>query len=287
MKRLSEIVGHTPMFVRWAIGQRCDMRDDCDGSQPFAVEKHLHSIKTAANAVAENRVVEGIAMHPSAWQTETTEQDVLGFQIDEPTAAFGGIESVTSTCQSCSACVPVDGLSLAANCFGWLILNIEDLPFRQLLDDAAPTDDGAFDEVPTTNPHWYAWWLLQNPNPAQMSTIEKCVNRLNELTDFSHKDWVIFGEAIKCCLTANLQLFMELVPAGFSDGIYWTIGPFCPDCMYAQDVDRDQCIVCGRNGKPHPCKKRRAKGLRPYLRLVHLIGPEKSRQLLNQCRGSQ
>ena len=36
--------------------------------------------------------------------------------------------------------------------------------------------------------------------------------------------------ATRECLTSGLSLVAELVPAGHSDGLHWSIESHCPDC---------------------------------------------------------
>ena len=287
MKRLSEIVGATPMFVRWAIGQTCEMRDELDGSDPFAVEKQLHAIKTAASAIHENRVIDGIAMHPTAAEPETSVSNALGFPVEESFVAYGGMERVGKACHQCQACIPTNGESIPANCYGWLILDLDDGKLSKKLADVSNSFDWHNINLKDTKPKWHAMWLQRYPLPDQLSNIEKFVQKLNEATCDSYQDWVIFAAAIARCRKHNLKLFMDLVPAGFSDGVYWSIGPYCPECMHAQDETDNNCFVCGRFGKPHPIKKRRSKGLRPYLRLMQLVGSKTTGELLNKYRSSR
>jgi hypothetical protein len=293
MKRLSEIMGKTPMFVRWAIEQTCPMREVHDGSDPFAVEKQLYAIKTGALAVHENRVVEGIAMHDTCRDVSTGIEQALGFPLEEPFSAYGGFESVQQICHSCDACVAPNQENLdrqeklAANCFGWLILDFENPVFCDHLNAASLHADTQAATFPTTIPSWYNACLARKPNMAQLSTIEKLANRFNVLTKNAFEDWLTFANAIRTCRENPRQIHMQLVPAGFSDGVIWSIGPYCPECKFAQDERTSKCEKCHRTGKPHPVQRRRAKGIRPYLRLLHLVGPEKTRQLLIRFQRSQ
>ncbi len=136
MKRYAAIQGPTPIFVRWALEQPCELRELSEVRFVESSFRQLRSFRELSLARIEDRVVEGVAIHPDAHIDFPAA--ALGFSQTEVCYTAGGWETVNRACANCPANVatkvaspannirgrqPTDDSSLsgiAAGCFGFL-----------------------------------------------------------------------------------------------------------------------------------------------------------------------
>jgi hypothetical protein len=91
-----------------------------------------------------------------------------------------------------------------------------------------------------------------------------------------------FLQAIRRCRRHELSLHVELVPAGFSDGLHWRLQPHCQVCKQTWLDPLQSCLICGADGKYQNEIKLKVLGLRPYLKLAEMIGLAETKRILEQ-----
>ena len=124
MKRSVAILGPTPAFVRWAIERPCHLREIDSQRLPETTFRQLRSLREMSVAMAQDRFVDNVCLHPSARSDEP--ESALGFLMNEIVGLHGGLEIVQQTCRSCPANVGAKtsrGSELIAGCYGWLPLD--------------------------------------------------------------------------------------------------------------------------------------------------------------------
>jgi hypothetical protein len=139
MKRSVAIVGPTPALLRWAIGKPCPFRDLEHPKLPDATFKQLRVLRAASVALIEDRIQDGVVLHPQAAEVpldmDKDTNKVMGFPFDEAVDVHGGQAVVESQCGGCPANVSLVQLGNSnekvesarpatsgnwAGCFGWL-----------------------------------------------------------------------------------------------------------------------------------------------------------------------
>lgn len=147
MKRSVAILGPTPAFVRWAIERPCHLREIDSQRLPETTFRQLRSLREMSVAMAQDRFVDNVCLHPSARSDEP--ESALGFLMDEIVDLHGGLEIVQQTCRSCPANVGAKaslgaktsrGSELIAGCYGWLPL---DPPLDSPLDSQFDLNDAS------------------------------------------------------------------------------------------------------------------------------------------------
>ena len=147
-----------------------------------------------------------------------------------------------------------------------------------------------------TSPYWYGIWQSRLFSKNQAEVVHRLFSRMlenmNALAErpVDSEDIELFLNAVARCIESNLNMHVELVPRGFSDGLTWATDSHCPDCTAPMQLELRKCNACGYRGKPIEGQKRKVLGLRPYIQLDEVIGPEKTNEIVNQLkqrRGSQ
>lgn len=303
MKRSAAIVGPTPPFLRWAIKVPCPFRDQDATSVTNSTFRDLRSLRAVAVGEIEDRVTDGICLHPDA---KSDAQNALGFPVDEIYAAYGGAEHVRKNCSGCLANIPVSGEELEsgskfsrAGCFGWLTFgekeqkpgfldllevrseepiseSIVDL-FEQAACDVEASFPKLFSEMfIRTDPMWYGVWKSGTENRKQMILLQHICAKVR----CESVAWRRLARAVFMCCEHQLDLHVDLTPAGESDGVNWRIEPACARCGVSSP--QKPCTVCGSSSVPEARRKTKVLGLRPYLKLATVIGEEQTKQLLNR-----
>ena len=287
MKRSVAIFGLTPPFVRWAIERDCALREPVTERMPDQVFRQLRGIRELARGYSQGRVVDGICLHPDCRQVSW--EQAHGFQVDEITFLFGGRDRIEATCSGCPAnarSVRSESASVVwAGCFGWMthLFRDPDRAFRwdQLLerfDLRGGRGGGGKVSVPLAG--LYQLWQTERwegERLLQLQAIWAAAQSLFTRSDEAREEWSHFSDAIERSVQSALVLVTELVPAGHSDGRVWRLFPHCSRCRAMMSLEESCCVVCGRDGRPHPEIRRKVLGLRPYGRLVDRIGPERTR----------
>ncbi len=284
MKRQVAIIGPTPEFVRWSVRHNCPMRADTDIASVDGTEKRLRALHTAGLAVQTGIVHEGIAVR------RDQNGDWLGFRIDDVFGCWGGYESVQSLCAICPANLPqsknLDGgnpRGMVAGCFGWLTTDGDQNDWRRAVEQSWPGDSRSFSI--RTNPHWYSLWADRTLSEGR---IEHAIDLFRNVSDSGPLQLrpaaMNFRDMLENCHRHGLNIDVELVPAGFSDGITWTIGRHCDRCRAPFDDSWKGCRVCQKQGGSHPEIKKRVLGLRPWVSLTRVIGKVNLKDFLLKAR---
>lgn len=116
MKRFVAIQGPTPIFVRWALAQPCELRELSEVRFVESSFRQLRSFRELSLARIENRVVDGIAIHPDSQIDHPAA--ALGFSQAEVCYTAGGWETVNRACAKCSANVATNVVCQAKNVGG-------------------------------------------------------------------------------------------------------------------------------------------------------------------------
>ena len=297
MKRTAAILGPTPQFVRWAIEQPCELRDLELDRLPETTFGQLRSIREASRGLLEGRVFEGICVHPSV-DRQTPPNEVRAFPIGEIVDLVGGNERLNRCCGNCPANAAVDDEIGWAGCYGWLpadldwqpaptppkskananeFANLERSLSRIIEQDLKLEYEREFD--PSCH-GWFGLWRRSPLNTQQLAvvrqTLEAYVSKFTAAEPITH-----LLDATRRCASANLNLHVELVPPGHSDGVCWTIMAHCPDCKCTRWVDHF-CEGCGRQGSFIPARKQKVLGLRPYLLLESVLGADQTELFVNR-----
>ena len=318
MKRAVAIFGPTPGFLRWAIWQPCPLRELDAAKLPTTTFRQLRSIREVSVARFEQRVFENICVHPCVSSREP--HSALGFPIEEVVDVFGGLDLMNNTCRDCPANIaPVDQPGLLAGCYGWLPVDNR-FDFEKLTrgDFAAGETEPVPDAIGlglielveravahlqmeqvihqhflATRPIWYGLWSKTMLEPDQLPLIEQlfahvlsCLPAATSVDgSIPNKgtDLIRFVAAVSNCQKYSLPLHVEFVPAGVSDGQSWTIPAHCGYCGFRTEREsQKRCPACGKQGNRRQAARHRVLGLRPYLHLHSIMGPQQTEEFLRR-----
>lgn len=310
MKRSVAIVGPTPMFVRWSLEQRCDLRQIDRDNLPDSTFRQLRGVREYSVATSEDRVFEDVCVHPAA-NADQIEQ-ATGFGKDEVLAMFGGEASVTRSCEACSANVDNAngvGANLWAGCYGWLAVDGSSFANGSTVSGDSPSKQPDFlireiDHVvgmlnirplveanfPVAQPIWYSFWqnrILKIPQLLLLEKIFSAVLRRHEsqASEPFVDDLLRLIDAMTISHRQRIPLHVELVPCGVSDGLDWTLAPHCLKCKYStpdMDANWSQCPACGTTGQLQRVRKFKVLGSRPYVHLVQMMRADPTRAFLQR-----
>ena len=321
MKRSVAIVGPTPMFVRWAILNPCQLREIYPQRLPESSFRQLRAWREISLAAMELRICEQVCIHPDARSRNPA--DALGIPIDEISSLFGGLDVAHQCCEKCPA--NAGGISqpgLLAGCYGWIPGDLRfdfDRIIRGKQNEASATTplfphhdlseliEITIQQLDLSNhlarhfPHWKPWWFglwsrveLQD---AQLELLEIIFTHTivefdgmlerqpaNTLRSDSTaiQDLIRFRDAVRTCRSHGLRLHVELIPAGNSDGMRWTLFRHCGVCKSTTDHKATNCEVCGAFGYQQNEIKLKVLGIRPYLKLASIFGLEATENLLKR-----
>lgn len=291
MKRSAAILGPTPSFVRWAIRAECPLRDLPDQDLPNRAFRELRGLRELSYGLRQDRVFNGICIHPE-WNQDI--ETAKGFFLDEACEVFGGSRFVDSSCNHCraNACQAARRQSSApgyqpvwAGCYGWFPSRYETVDYVGLFQAAWET----FHSSPPiagfliTSPCWYGLWKVRVWSGQRLEHLDRLFKLVGELGGKAAKDdrnLLELAAAIRQCRDSRLSLETELIPAGYSDGTTWCIESHCPDCYKEMESEKRDCPACGREGTPNPALRKKVLGQRPYRLLKHMIGAEKTEEII-------
>lgn len=318
MKRSVAILGPTPQFMRWAIWHPCPLRELDGANLTDDTFRQLRGVREFSTGLIENRVFEGVCVHPDA--TSARPDNALGFAGSEIIDAHGNETLVANSCREC----PANALNeqrpgIWAGCYGWLAAT-SDFCFETALKSTPAHDElnasPASDHLPLdfvelvdetinelkkttqadelfmkTSPRWYGIWNQSILSGSRVVLLLEVFDRMvsncwpaDDPAPSSWTDLVSFRDALQRCADHNLNLHVELIPPGYSDGQTWTMAAYCPDCkseMHA-DLQKTGCPACGRPGNPHGVRKSKVLGLRPYVQLKGIMGESRTAEFLKR-----
>ncbi len=301
MKRSAAIIGPTPQFVRWAIAQPCSLREIDLDNLPESTFRQLRGIRALSEGLKENRVFEEICVHPSVSSMDHADQ-ARGFPIAEVLEIFGGQQGLNECCNRCSANATADQSIQWAGCYGWLpadsswnLPRAEPGPGEKRLkieEDLPPILESiilrnlrkAFElEFGPGNP-WYGLWRPRILNSGQLQVLKSALELAIELTQDAAPVRHLL-DASERCLRFEIELHVELVPPGYSDGSTWVVFAHCPDCKCVV-ASRQECQGCRRKGSFADERKFKVLGYRPYLLLAQVLGEKDALQFVKRYLAS-
>lgn len=286
----------TPEFLRWALRMPCDLKDIPAWNNPDHVERHLRAIRIYQTAVREDRVFDGIAVAPLPTDRKET-AGVLGFRIADVFESFGKPEDVTACCEHCPANVMRQQFpDSSVGCFGILpVTNVQvhpwadtiaegDLDLRQKLETVLQSDPELQLRLGKlflqTTPTWYGIWIPEVPSLEQRR-LQSEVMRLLQ-TQIPERDftgsWRLFAAALDTSIISDIEIEIQLLPAGTRDNVHWTVPPHCRNCHgpvgTVGKTDSYGCPICGIRKQPLPQQRRFVRGKRPYWEINRFLGEQ-------------
>jgi hypothetical protein len=306
MKRTAAILGPTPPFLRWTIVVPCPFRDPDAKNVTDAAFRELRSLRAIAVGEIEDRIVDGICLHPDVSPEDPA--TATGFPVREVYAAFGGKEETSNACQGCPANVAISSAELSgdavlskAGCFGWLPFgeptSDESPSFMRLMECEDASDQRDAESIvvqfesamqsmavstpfPITSPSWYGVWSCKKFSAEQLSYLCQACEKIQSQSIA----WRRLSRAVRVSLDHNLEFRCELTPPGNSDGRSWSTERSCANCGFASSAI--PCNVCGSTAAPLRARKMKVLGLRPYLKLVSIVGESETKRLVEKFSSS-
>ena len=283
MKRTAAVLGPTPPFIRWAIGQECDLRDTDVENLADQTFRQLRNVRELSDGYREHRVIEEICFHPAPIGDVSL---VRAFPTSEVFDFFGDADCLTGRCGDCPANCTAHIDTDWAGCFGLLPTNLnftfghtsqsQVLPNDSLvtLVNAAMQEDHGFYRL------WKERWIAED-NLANLNTIFQSINDRRTYNQPLQQ----FADACQRCSKHGMRLYAELVPSGFSDGIHWKLNRACEACRFESDQPREKgtpCPACKNRHADDYGRKAKVLGLRPYLILQRVLGKEQTEKVVDR-----
>ena len=295
MKRQVAILGPTPEFLRWSVRKACSLRCDTDLSSVDQTEKRLRAIRVASLAIEQGRVFRGIAV--DRLPTEPSEEDdapaIQGFSLQEIFDLWGGRDAVMNECSQCEANLlqAPEHFGRMAGCHGWLRRESATQEFWEQFEDVANANWTQYrgQRFLETSPRWYGLWVPSTLEQPEIHWLEHCFSEVwrqmaPPATD-TYAELLGFHRVLAGCLQHGLLLDVEAMPRGHSDGLFWTLEPFCDRCRATRsNHSRNVCPVCGKPGGGHPVIKRKVRGLRPFVDLAIVLGKQQVPEFIEGLR---
>ena len=309
MKRSVAVLGKTPQFVRWALARPCDLRNLDVTNLPDYTFRQLRNIRELSVAKKEDRVVDGICLRTPTVVSDPNE--LLGFIAEEVYDLSGEDHELDDLCGSCPANTLKEG-GLWTGCYGWLaadpVFSFDAphgdgyVPKESLVSDLTSVveelelKDRINEMFPVRSvPYWYALWQAETPTKGQLEILQVVLRELLRKIDMAKAANGVnrrgvnsvsqFLKAVELAVEHDLKLHLELVPPGFSDGQTWATKDNCPTCKCSEwePVSHGKkCVACGRVGNLLTGRRSKVLGFRPYMKLVGILGPEKTKSLMAQ-----
>ncbi len=256
-------------------------------SPPHAAFRQLRALKEASRGEQENRIVDDFVLHPNAMLQ--SDDELLGFSQTEVLNAYGGRSHVTSTCGAC----PVNRARTSngwAECFGVVPLWEDERELRELALNCSKLMDketnSGLRHFRKTDPHWYSLFLAGELHGDALSHANQVAAIIQQHLEATNQCWPEFNEwrmALVFARNNQLTMQVEYFPPGESNETAWFVPGHCGICKCLRPRAGRPCRVCGEQGFWVESAKKGVLGLRPYLKLLQVVGPEtvaKIRQIL-------
>lgn len=285
MKRTAAVLGPTPPFLRWAIKHECPLRDiDVDNlaDQTF---RQLRNLRELSAGYQDRRVFQGICVHPAPIGDAS---QLRAFHADEVFDYFGDRESLGATCGNCQANSGAQLDTDWAGCFGLLPVNLNFTFGHTSTPNVLPHDsletliDSLIGQPLAFYKLWTSKWIAADAVDRLAAVFRRAADQRP-----GHPALAQFADACRQCVDHKMELFVELVPAGFSDGVQWRIVRACQQCRYHSDQPREKgtpCPVCGSRHADDSGRKAKVLGLRPYLLFQRVVGQSENEKFIQQYR---
>lgn len=258
----------TPEFLIWALEHTCAVRGFQNGSDPERTERQLRAARAISDAEHEGRVWEGLAVWPPR-----------GFRISSALDFFGGDELVRAACQHCLVNVLVDSNPASlAGCYGMVVLPLDPAPFHAACDVAAQQSSLEAENfiIPTT-PAWYGLWMSGPLTGSAAGQRLHVLRRVVPAAAAMVRGLADLLSALELAQRREIRLHVIVYPAGKVTSGNWQLAPHCPRCHADwETASRQKCRACGCESAAADVRKRKARGLRPYVPLSSLLGSEQA-----------
>jgi len=278
MKKTAAILGETPAFIAWSIRQDCTLKMDVAENQPLQVERFLRGLRLAGEASSDGRFIDDWVYQIP----ESESEPVRIFSLGEIAAAFGGWDRVQQTCRAC----PANVVAPTAGCYGWL--SIEDMASGSLNSLNSQITANEWDllqeiGVRRTQPAWFGLWIPTELRGTVCEVYRSILLRRANLAADPSRIWQLV-DALGVCSAKHLVLDVLSLPAGFSDGLHWTLQTHCPECIFPLDTNpadwhKRRCPCCAGWVSPRPARRRKVRGHRPFVDIFHRLAHAEAEQL--------
>jgi hypothetical protein len=170
-----------------------------------------------------------------------------------------------------------------AGCFGWLVRDDAMVARLQRASSELSSQAGGTGTSAPSPPAWYEIW---SSNKLEGSRLQRAVELFGRVTHSPPApiDWVRFHTAASICLRHQCALSVEFMPAGRVERGEWIVGPYCPRCRSPMDASLRHCVHCGHQGGPHPARRRKVIGRRPFRKLESLVGAARAAELVTRLQ---
>lgn len=286
MKRAAAIIGPTPPFIRWALPATCPLvRDGGTAARnrnpAQSAWRQLRGLKEISRAIAEGRTHAGYCFAP-----HSTVKQVVAVEINEVTAPLGGRERVHQSCRECPA-NPRPAMDRWAACTGLLPL-VTPAATVELTQAAWTSRRSEIEQraitagtEPTIGSGWTRIWTGPRLRLAAVAAARAHLNRAVDL--FAHQAWECAEllAALEHAEQHGQGVWLEPVPAGWSDGKVWSLPAHCRVCgtEWSGQPGGGCCRECSSSGSYQAARRLKVLGLRPYLQLSQVLGQAAAQQL--------
>lgn len=307
MKRQAAITGPTPPMIQWTLMVDCTVRDLTKMPPAIAASRQLRGLLEWSRAKSERRIRNGICLHENCDSKSESESgkmpnEWMGFPEAEPFTVFGGQLRVLETCGNCPANVCGNDV---AGCWGVIPfagpdwdcdqvkelhlgtgqrLAVTDLPgwFERLLErnDLKTRFNDLF---PVTSPRWYGIWIGSEWSPEQVDWMAEFLE--SNRAEIPTEEISRLAAATVAAREHRLRICFDRMAAGNSDSVAWTLQLHCGRCGWPQNT-RSHCACCGEHRAPMPEQRKKVMGLRPWLRLDQLYGPDEAARIVEDYQQS-
>lgn len=302
VKRQAALIGATPPLLRWALETACPFLRSGRTRLPETAWRQLLPLQEISRAEREGRRVGDYCLASGS----AAPDDLLGFSLDEVTRTYGGHDHVRETCRRCPANSCPSEL---AGCHGLIpLISWSEI---QSHTSTAAADSNSTDPVPLNGPvqaqweellkvierrlallspaaalpspdlsNWYRLWSSSPLSGARLEAAWNAAWELQQAGILGGDEWSRWVCGLDLARRRQLPVWVELLPAGYSDGLTWWLPSRCQECGSSwRSPQRSLCQACGCRGSYRAEQRRKVLGRRPYLRLVDVLGRESAERL--------
>jgi len=265
----------TPEFVCWSLSECCPLREVLDDPHsPPAVERLLRPIRTWSDALAEDRVFEGVCVSAAVVDLNSNVEP-LGFRVEEALAGYGGEEHVAKTCGDCraNATAGIAPGSLAG-CHGLLEFSPQEETAESALQQALAAHPRIAEHLPAATAAWRRLWMEPAESLSQRESLQTILQTLVGQDAFFETRLASILAALAISIRYDIGFRFEHFPRGSVDGRLWRLIEHCGRCKAPWRSGSKYCRVCKRSGGSQAARTRKSRGARPYWRLAGFLGAE-------------
>lgn len=299
MKRAAAILGATPPFIRWAIEAACPflrLESPAAASRNPAQSRwrQLRGLKEVSLGIAQGRTHAGFC-----FSAQATAEKILGVRIEEVTAPLGGSPRVAQACRQCRA--NPNPLSDAwAPCTGLLPLSqpgptCEETTSRwqrerdEFSRRIAETVHSGRHGEPLHGPlTWSSIWRGPSLEGLSLTAAHQTLALLADQFSHATAEYQELTAALQHASVNKLKVWIESVPAGWSDGQLWRLPAHCSGCGATWTGSAGgRCVECGAESSFQAERRLKVLGLRPFVQLTEVLGEPAARQLFLEYHSSR